>query len=181
MKFANERINKRVIEYHRKRGKCTQYKIGEQVFVRFGKKHGKKAPKRRFVILGTVVKIGKNDNTYKIKFKNPKSSSLMSDWFSVEDIADFKKKADKINDNNTKHNKSKYYIPLTKNDRYALFNDQGYTVLFDPPGDGNCQFHALSNALGRFGIHRSAQLLRADIINYFEDNQNDQDLSLIHI
>lgn len=47
--------------------------------------------------------------------------------------------------------------------------------MFDPPGDGNCQFHAISHALNRFGIYRSAQTLRADIINYLENNENDRD------
>ena len=38
-------------------------------------------------------------------------------------------------------------------------------VSFDPPGDRNCQFHKIAHALSRHGIYRSAQLLRANIVN----------------
>ena len=46
---------------------------------------------------------------------------------------------------------------------------------FDPPGDGNCQFHAIAHALSRYGIYRSAQSLRADIVRHLENNPNDHD------
>ena len=44
--------------------------------------------------------------------------------------------------------------------------DQGYIVTDDPPGDGNCQFSALCDSLLNFGIFRSPQTLRQDIVNY---------------
>ena len=43
---------------------------GEEVFIKYRKKeNGKKAPKQRYVVLGEVVKVGKNENKYKIEFK----------------------------------------------------------------------------------------------------------------
>ena len=66
-------------------------------------------------------------------------------------------------------------IPLTKEDRLAAFFGQCYSVSFDPPGDGNCQFHAITHALSRYGIYRSTQSLRADIVRHLENNPNDRD------
>ena len=69
------------------------------MFIRYGKKNGKKAPKQGFVILREVIKVGKNEDMYKIKFTSPVSQVSKSKWFSVKDIANFKKK---LKDN--KHN-----------------------------------------------------------------------------
>ena len=66
-------------------------------------------------------------------------------------------------------------IPLTKEYRLAAFFEQSYSVSFDPPGDKNCQFHAIAHALSRYGIYRSAQSLRADIVRHLENNPNDHD------
>ena len=44
--------------------------------------------------------------------------------------------------------------------------DQGYIVTYDAPGDGNCQFSALCDSLLNFGIFRSPQTLREEIVNY---------------
>ena len=46
-----------MMEYNRKRKKYSQYMKGEEVFIRYGKKENwKKTPKKRYVILGEVVK-----------------------------------------------------------------------------------------------------------------------------
>ena len=42
-------------------------------------------------------------------------------------------------------------IPLTKNDRMNMIENQGYELVFDPPGDGNCQFNALAYFLRASG------------------------------
>ena len=73
------------------RSNCSKYKKGEELFIRYEKINEKKARKQRFVILGEVTKVGKNGNMCKIKFTSPVSQVLNSEWFSVEDIADFKK------------------------------------------------------------------------------------------
>ena len=56
------------------------------MFIRYGKKNGKKAPKQRFVILGEIIKVGKIEDMYKIKFLSPVSQVSKNEWFSVEDI-----------------------------------------------------------------------------------------------
>ena len=147
------------------------------MLIRYGKKNGENAPKQRFVILGEVIKVGKNKDMYKIKFTSPVSQVSKSEWFFVEDIADFKKKL-KGNKHVLKRGKQQYQkshlIPLTKEDRLANYFLQGYGVSFDPPGDGNCQFHTIAHALSHYGICRSAQSLR-DIVKYLESNPSDRD------
>ena len=44
--------------------------------------------------------------------------------------------------------------------------DQGYVVTYDPPGDVNCQFSAPCDSLSNFGIFRSPQTPREEIVNY---------------
>ena len=84
---CNDRVDKRTVEYYRKRSKCSTYGVKEKVFVRIGDK--KRAPKKRHVLTGTITKLGKNGNSYKVEYKNPTSGQLQNDWFSVENIADF--------------------------------------------------------------------------------------------
>ena len=44
--------------------------------------------------------------------------------------------------------------------------DQGYEVLYDPPGDGNCQFCYVAFALRDLHIFRPAETLRNEIVSY---------------
>ena len=85
-KNANKKVCDRTVEYYRTRRKFSKYKKEEEVFIRYGKKNGKKAPKQKFVILGEITKVGKNEDMYKIKFLSPVSQVSKSEWFSVEDI-----------------------------------------------------------------------------------------------
>lgn len=56
VKVANKKICDRVVEYSRRRNKCSQYSKGEKVFIRYGEKQkGKIAPEQRYVILGEVI------------------------------------------------------------------------------------------------------------------------------
>ena len=84
-------------------------------------------PKQRFIILGEVIKVGKNENMYKIKFTIPLSQVSKSEWFSVKDIADFKIKL-KDNKNNLKRIKQQYekllLIPLKEKMVWLLFSNK---------------------------------------------------------
>ena len=69
--------------------------------------------------------------------------------------------------------KHKYYIPLTTNDNLSnLETEFSLTVVFNPLGDGNCQFSAIAYQLRHFGIHRSAATLRADVISYLQGHSH---------
>ena len=66
--------------------------------------------------------------------------------------------------------RKKLLIPLNHDDRITSFTDQEYQILYDPPGDGNCQFSPLVFALRNMEIYRSSITLRVDVINYLEKN-----------
>ena len=65
----------------------------------------KKVPKERFIILGEVIKIGKNEDMHNTKFTSSVNQVSKSDWFSAKDMADCKKKL-KDNKNTTLKEKS---------------------------------------------------------------------------
>ena len=81
------------------------------MFIGYGGKNGKKMPKQRFAILGEVIKVVKNEDMYKIKFTRAVSQVSKSEWFSVEDIADFEKKL-KDNKHDIKKRKQQYQKSL---------------------------------------------------------------------
>ena len=81
------------------------------MFIGYGGKNGKKTPKQRFAILGEVIKVVKNEDMYKIKLTRAVSQVSKSEWFSVEDIADFEKKL-KGNKHDIKKRKQQYQKSL---------------------------------------------------------------------
>ena len=78
-KNANKKVYNRTVEDYRTRRKCSKYKKEEEVFIRYRKKNGKKAPKQSFVILGEVIKIRKSEDMYKLKFTIPVSQVSKSE------------------------------------------------------------------------------------------------------
>ena len=54
---------------------------------------------------------------------------------------------------NLRRFQEKGLISLMNLDQIEQFMKQGYNVVYDPPGDGNCQFSALCFALTNIGLH----------------------------
>ena len=65
----------------------------------------------------------------------------------------------------------KYYMTISHNERLQQFDDR-FRVSFDPQPDGNCQFYAVSEQLRDFGIHRSPEALRNEVVSFFSDSSN---------
>lgn len=82
---CTEKINKRTMQYHKKKHQCSQYEKGEKVFVNYGKK-GNKGYKARHVLLGRVIKRVDNGNRYYVKITNPTTEKVEQRWYSVEDF-----------------------------------------------------------------------------------------------
>ena len=93
-KLYSKKLNDRMVKSHKRRPKAETCKVKEHVLVRYRpQKGGKFAPKRRFVVKGTVVKKRKtNPDTYKVRFRPPNSSKHIEEWFLVEDIASIRKR-----------------------------------------------------------------------------------------
>ena len=77
--------------------------------------------------------------------------------------------------------RKKYYIPPKRNDQHEAFRDQGFAILFNPAGDGNCQFAAIAHALQDVGIYRSNETLRREDVQYLSDNPNAADGSPLEL
>ena len=67
-----------------------------------------------------------------------------------------------------KKQKGSYYIPLTKNDLLESPMNQGFSVIYDPPGDGSCQFHALAYFLRASGYSCDATSLLNQVVYYLQ-------------
>lgn len=180
VRTVSKRIEQRMIDAHSRKNCYVTFKSGDKVFVRLGKKRGKFGGARHRIVLGTVTKVLPND-MYQVKFSGSGSDPTVSTQkFSVEDMAtcdmdrqkdDTRKKHDKsrkAEENKKRRNhKDRFLIPMTAPER---FHDQGFTVSFDPLGDGNCQFSAVAFALRRFGITKTARGVRSEVVEYLSYN-----------
>ena len=78
--------------------------------------------------------------------------------------------------NKQRHNHCKRYrIVMQRKDYLFLIEDQGFTVAFNPEGNGNCQFSALCHQLHEFGIFRTPGTMRDEVVRYLQENPVDQD------
>ena len=108
----------------------------------------------------TILKKGKYSDNYKVLLIPPGQTSFAKQWVSIEDIASAKH-ANKTNSCRKSH---RYLIRLTGEDRLEAFEDQGYIIAYNPSGDGDCQFSALSYFLQTIGVYRSANIIRREIV-----------------
>ena len=165
---ADEQIAKLMVEKHARKNIYKAYNPDEKVFVRIGKK--RKFAKSHEILAGTVEK-RYQDDSYLVKYKlvNPYDSTKAK--FRIKDISDFTIGKNVNAKENKKNKERKAYqkslcIPKVRNDLIGEIKNQGYIVIYDSPGDGNCQFSTLCESLLNFGIFRSSQTLREEIVNY---------------
>ena len=87
--------------------------------------------------------------------------------FRIEDIADHPVKEK----SNQRRFQEKLLISLTKRDRIEQFTEQGYNVIYDPPGDGKChQLSPLCFALRNIGLHCCSETFRREVAQYLNSN-----------
>ena len=77
--------------------------------------------------------------------------------------------------------RSKFNKPMTVQDVYEEFTSQGYSVVFNPDGNGDCQFSAIAHHLTSIGIFRSERTIRDEICQYSEQNAIDTDGFLLEL
>ena len=144
------------------RHKTIEYKYKDKVLIRIGNGGKRSHPQKRFVVEETILKKGKHSDNYKVLLIPPGQTNFTEQWVSIEDIASTKH-TNKTNSCRKSH-RSKYLIPLTGEDRLEAFEDQGYIIAYNPSGDGDCQFSALSYVLQTIGVYRSANIIRREIV-----------------
>ena len=78
---------------------------------------------------------------------------------------------------NKKMHKKNYLIPYSSHrEKFTdMQSDINFSISYDPPKDGNCQFSALCHELANIGIFRSAGILREEIVSYLESHRNSPD------
>ena len=150
-----------------------EYKCNDKVLIRIGNGGKRSHPKRRFVVEGTILKKGKHSDNYKVLLIPPGQTNFTEQWVSIEDIASAKH-TNKTNSCRKSH-RSKYLIPLTDEDGLEAFENQGYTIAYNPSGDVDCQFSALFYFLQRIGVYRSANIIRREIVQYLSENPNNSE------
>ena len=163
-----KRLNKRMVDKYKKRHKTMEYKYSDKVLIRIGNGGKRSHPKRRFVVEGTILKKGKHSDNYKVLLIPPGQTNFTEQWVSIEDIASAKH-TNKTNSCRKSH-RSKYLIPLTGENQLEVFEDQSYTIAYNPSIDGDCQFSALSYFFQRIGVYRSANIIRQEIVQYLSQN-----------
>ena len=104
-----KRLDKRMVDKHKKRHKTMEYKYNDKVLIRIGNGGKRSHPKRRFVVEGTILKKGKHSDNYKVLLIPPGQTNFTEQWVSIEDIASAKH-TDKTNSSRKPH-RSKYLIP----------------------------------------------------------------------
>ena len=150
-----------------------EYKYNDKVIIRIGNGGKRSHPKRRFVVEGTILKKGKHSDNYKVLLIPPGQTNFTEQWVSVEDITSAKH-TNKTNSCRKSH-RSKYLIPLAGEDRLEAFEDKGYTIHYNPSGDGDGQFSALSYFIQRIGVYRSANIIHREIVQYLSENPNNSE------
>jgi len=192
-KKASNVWDKRYINRRMKNHPPSKYSVGENVLIRFPfTRTSRSAPKRRYVLQGKVIKRNLKIFRYKVAYKHPHTSMETTSWVSVEDITgetaeQENKKQMKAKEKKSKAptakqqpslyslHRNKFHIPMTANDVLEEFSSQGYDVVFNPNGDGNCQFSAIIHHLNNIGIFRSPETLREEICSFLRDNPDGVD------
>ncbi|XP_071083861.1 uncharacterized protein [Haliotis cracherodii] len=106
------------------------------------------------------------------------------EWISVDRLSsttideEVKRKQRASSRLQRRHHRAKYQIPLLDTDRpFALQGD----IVYDTPGNGNCQFAALCHLLSKIGIFRSPRTLREQVVSYLLEHPYTSDGSPLEL
>ena len=110
------------------------------------------------ILVASTLKRYKDNTNYNTEMEGQHRQVMKR--VRMEDLADC---ADKTQSKKSIH---PLLIPITHNKRLQSMTDQGCEVLYDPPGDGNCQFSSVAFALRDLHIFRSAETLRNEVVSY---------------
>ena len=119
-------------------------------------------------------------HTYKVAHTSPLTGKKERKWVPVDDITSLtlqrekeKQKAAKLSKRKKAQHHKMYHIVMRNEDYVQDIEDQDFELVCNPPGDGNCQFAALSHQVRKLGILRSPETMRKEIVAYLESNPYD--------
>ena len=190
-KKASNVWDKRYINRRMKSNPPSTYELNENVLIRYPfSRTSKTAPKCRFVTTAQVLKRKCKNFRYKVSYRHPETGDKTTSWISVEDITsetvekENSKRKDARKELPSKHTstkkqplprerrenaRSKSYKPMTVEDVYED------NVVFNPDGNGDCQFSTIAHHLAGIGIFRSERTIGDEICQYLEQNPSDTD------
>ena len=175
---ATKKCDKRAQRTQRRLNPPSVYSIGETVYVRL---RGK-ALNKRFVVEASIERRNSKLHTYKVSYTSPHSGKKERKWVPVDDITSItlqlekqKQQVARLSKRKKQEHRKKYLITKGKEDYAQAIEDQGFHIVYNPPGDGSCQFAALSHQIRKLGIHRSPKTIRKEIVEYLERNPYDSD------
>lgn len=166
-KAATIKCNKRNDRALGKSIKTPVFSIGDTVFLRYKKKG--LLNRRVWVVDGVIKQRSLKTNMYNIEYKIPRSTHngkqcTETKWCHVSDI-NLRKPAC-VAEKKRLH-KKQYYIKLTTSSALEnLRSEFGLPIRMNPAGNGNCQFAAVSYQLRQYGIHRSEETLRQEVVSF---------------
>lgn len=157
---ADRRVAARTVKRNMAKHPPSVYKLNEKVLVRVKVKGKTKSSIR--VVESKIL--DRNLRLARYKIWIPDSGSTQ--WVSVTEIASLTRKREtkkRMRMQKSLH-KTKYYLPLEEPDFVNGFREMGFTVPYNPIGNGDCQFAAVSHELRKLGIERSSDTLRTEIV-----------------
>ena len=136
-----------------------------------------KPSNKRHVTEGRIEKRKIKLHNYKVSYASPLTGKKERKWVSVDDVTSLtveqekrKQKCAKLSKKKKIDYHKKYYIPMRRDDYAKAIEDQGFKLVYNPPGDGNCQFAALSHQTKRLGILRSPETMQKEIVEYLKSS-----------
>ena len=166
---ATDRCDKRMQRAKLGSNPPAKYGVGEKVLVRLSGK----AKKKRHVIEARIEKRNLKLQTYKVSYISLVTGKKENKWLPVDDVTSLtfqeekrKQKAAKLSRRKKVLHHTRFNIVMTRDDYTKVIEHQGFQVIYNPPGDGNCQFAALAHQLNALGIFRSPETMREEIVTY---------------
>lgn len=143
--------------------------------------------KKIYVLEAEVLKRNLKKDLYQVSFSSPISGKKTNKWMSVCDVTSTtmdkenrkKKKAKATSPKSAKAAHRKNYKLSYDSERVFMedrLNSAYFLISYDPPGDGNCQFSVICEALRNIGLYRSVKTLREQIVEYLKDHPHMQNL-----
>ena len=121
-------------------------------------------------------------HSFKVSFVSSLTGKMEKKWLMVDDITrltlkeeKMKQMVAKLTKGKKEYHRNRYLIPMKQDDYEEIIEDQGDDIVFNPLGDGNCQFAGLANHLSVLGIFRSQETLPEEIVLYLAENPLDVD------
>ena len=153
---ATKRCDKRAQRTERSLNPPSVYSIGETVYVRL---RGK-VLNTRHVVEASIERRNSKLHTYKVSYTSPHSGKKERKWVPVDDITSItlqrekqKQQVARLSKRKKQEHRKKYLITKGKEDYAQAIEDQGFHIVYNPPGDGSCQFAALSHQIRKSNIN----------------------------